>query len=115
MQLTRRLDRIERRLEALGEQAGPEPARIGTQAELAAYAPTADTLRPRLYNSAGKFLVFSSPEAQEAYVEAFADWDKPYIDTRMKSQGMPTGVRSAYLAGLYAARRGEKPVHRVDE
>jgi hypothetical protein len=38
-----------------------------------------------LVNNEGKMLVFSSPEAQDAYVEAFADWEQPYLDTERKS------------------------------
>ena len=110
--LTQRLDRIERRLETLGARPHQETASSGADQGSASRATTEPTCRPVLCNREGKMLCFSSPEARAAYLEAFTDWERPGFDTEAKSQGMPPGVRSAYLAGLAQAKRGEKPVYR---
>jgi hypothetical protein len=65
-----------------------------------------------LVNSEGKQLIFSSWEAQDAYVEAFADWERPGIDTEAKYRGLPDKLRSAYYDGLKRAEKGEKPRYR---
>jgi hypothetical protein len=57
-------------------------------------------------------LCFSSAEARAAYLEAFADWERPGFDAEAKSKGLPSGIRSGYLAGLAKAKRGEKPRYR---
>lgn len=70
------------------------------------------TRRPVLVNDKGQQLCFSSAEAQEAYVEAFADWERPGFDTVAKSRSMPEPLRWANRAGLTKAKRGDKPRYR---
>jgi excisionase family DNA binding protein len=112
LHLTQRVDRIERRLDALGTQPQREPARTGARDGSAPGVTSVPTSRPVLANDKGQQLCFSSWEAQDAYVEAFADWERPGVDTEAKSRGMPEPLRWAYRAGLTKAKRGEKPVYR---
>jgi hypothetical protein len=70
------------------------------------------TRRPVLVNSEGKQLCFSSWEAQDAYVEAFADWERSGFDVEAKYRSLPKELRSVYYAGLKRAKAGEKPRYR---
>ena len=102
----------ERRLEALGAKPLRESASSVADQGSASQATTGPTRQPVLCNSERKILCFSSPEARAMYLEAFADWERSRFDAEAKSKGLPSGIRSAYLAGLAKAKRGEKPAVR---
>jgi excisionase family DNA binding protein len=113
--LTQRLDGIERRLEALGAKPLRESASSVTDQGSASQATTVQTRQPVLCNSEGKMLCFSSPEARAAYVEAFADWERPGFDTEAKSRDMPDSLGSAYWTGLKRQGGREASVSVVDQ